>query len=296
MKKRKKNGWPRGPQQERTPRATVSPKIVVADNEEETSAASTEDSDDGGGDGTPAASSAAKIQLLPTKRIKAFLADDQGEAGDKKAQHLEEAQEESKEEINDKMVMGIHGQPAKQEFKTLELVPGRDGKFMFYKQVGCDETLEYGCAGRADKTRRNTRVCIQGFNNMFRTSPFSTEGFRGFVVPTPAVGGSPIPVLASPFEPDQDAGVKSRSATLGGGKTGVPGRIATLGGGKTGVPGWDPASEVYYHSDCTPSGLQECVGSGDRVGLRARADAGGKDDVDSGGTCAELRTGGAGDE
>ena len=47
---------------------------------------------------------------------KALLADDQGEAGDKEAQHLEEAQEESKEEVKDKLVMGAHGQPAKQEF------------------------------------------------------------------------------------------------------------------------------------------------------------------------------------
>ena len=37
-----------------------------------------------------------------------------------------------------------------------------------------------------------------------------------------------------------------------------------------------------------------CVGSGECAESRARANASGKDDIDSGGTCAESRTAGAG--
>ena len=59
------------------------------------------------------------------------------------------------------------------------------------------------------------------------------------------------------------------------------------------MPGWNnPASEVSNHCDCRLSGLQECDGSGDRVGSRVRADTGGKDDADSRRTCAESRTAG----
>ena len=102
MKKRNKNknGWPRGSQNERTLRAAVPPKNVVADSDKETSAASTDedDSDDGDGDGTPAAFTAGK-KSRPNKRTEAFPAVDQGETGDKETQLLEEAQEESREEV-----------------------------------------------------------------------------------------------------------------------------------------------------------------------------------------------------
>ena len=75
------------------------------------------------------------------------------------------------------------------------------------------------------------------------------------------------------------------------------GVLPPFGKGKTGVPGCDcPASAVYHQADGTPSGLQECVESGARAGLRAGAPADGrKDDVDSGVVCAGSRVGGAGD-
>jgi len=241
MKKRNKNknGWPGGSQNERTPRTAVPRKNVAADSDMETSAASTDgddsdddDNDDDDEDGTPAASIAGKI-------IEVYLAVDQGETGDKEAQLLEEAQEESSEEVKDKLVMEAHGQPTKQEFKTTELIPRRDGKFMFYKDGGGPR---------------------KSFNKMFRTLPFPTEESRSFGIATMAMGGSPIPMPASPFVPH----LKSRSAPLNP--------------EKAGVPGWNfPASEVSNQSDRTPSGLQECVGTGDRARSRARADAGGKD-------------------
>ena len=248
MKKRNKNknGWPRGSQNERTPRAAVPPKNVVADSDKETSAASTDedDSDDGDGDGTPAASTAGK-KSRPNKRTEAFPAVDQGETGDKETQLLEEAQEESREEVKDKLVMGAHGQPAKQEFKATKFAwargrgilvrshaenPGQNRKFVIYIDGG----VPHKC-----------------FNKMFGTLPFPSEGFRGLA--TLAMGESLIRDL------------KSRSVPFDGEKAGVPGRDY-------------PASEVFNQTDRTPSGLQECVGSGDRARSRARRRHGGKDE------------------
>ena len=74
-------------------------------------------------------------------------------------------------EVTHKLVMEAHGQQTKQEFKALELVPGWDGGFMFDTE-GCDETLEHGCASCAEIPGENARDCIQGFKNMFGTSPF----------------------------------------------------------------------------------------------------------------------------